>query len=55
MSSAVAHDGWHLGALVLVIIQRPKHYERVLVLCSGVQIPRQLHVQGLLLVAAAGC
>ena len=25
----IAHDGRHLGALALVITQRPTHYERV--------------------------
>jgi hypothetical protein len=39
-SPTVAHDGWHLGALVLVITERPTHYERVLVRCSRVQYPR---------------
>jgi hypothetical protein len=32
-SSAVAHDGCDLGALVLVTIQRATHYEGVRVRC----------------------
>jgi hypothetical protein len=33
-SPAVTHDGWHLGALVLVIMQRATRYESVTVRCS---------------------
>ena len=34
---------------------RATHYEGVLVRCSGVQSPRELHVHRLLLVAIVGC
>ena len=54
-SPAVAHDGWRFGALVLVITQRPTHYEGVPVLCSRVQSPRKLYVRRLLLVVIVGC
>ena len=53
--SAVTHTGWHLGALVLVIIQRPTHYEGVLVRCSQVQSPPELYVRRLLPVVIVGC
>ena len=36
-SSAVSHKGWDLGALVLVIIQRLTHYERVTSVARRVQ------------------
>ena len=36
----VAHDAWHLGALVLVTTQRATHYEGVTVRCSRAQSPR---------------
>jgi hypothetical protein len=38
-SSAVAHDGCDLGALVLVTTQRATYYEGVTVRCSQVQKP----------------
>jgi hypothetical protein len=47
--------GFDLGGLVLVITQRATHYEGVLVRCSRVQSPRQLHVRRLPLVAIIGC
>jgi hypothetical protein len=43
------------NGLVLVVTQRPTHYEGVPVRCSRVQSPRQLHVRRLLLVAIVGC
>jgi hypothetical protein len=54
-SSAVAHDDWRLGALVLIGTEPPAHYERVLVRCFRVQTLCQLQVHGLLLVAAVDC
>jgi hypothetical protein len=36
-SSAAAHIGWQLGALVLATTQRPTHYEGVTVRCSRIQ------------------
>src|SRR5208283_3086442 len=38
-SSAVAHDGWRLGALVLVTTQRPTHYECVTCVARRIQSP----------------
>ena len=51
----LAHDGWHLGALVLVATQRPTHNEGVTVRCSQAQSLRELTVRRLLLVTAVGC
>ena len=36
-AARAARGGGHLGALVLAAIQRPTHYESVLVRCSRVQ------------------
>ena len=33
--AAVAYDGWHFDVLVLVITQRPTHFERVLCVALG--------------------
>jgi hypothetical protein len=43
-----------VGALAFVTIQRPTHYEDVLVRCSRVQSLPKLHVRRLLLVAIVG-
>jgi len=37
-SPAVAYDGWHFGALVLVTTSRATHYERVT--CVARQVPK---------------
>jgi hypothetical protein len=44
----ISHSGWPrpVRAGIGGSFRRPTHYERVLVRCSRVQIPRQLHVHG---------
>jgi hypothetical protein len=54
LQERTAQGGWRLGAQVFVTNQRPTHCEGVLVRCSRVESPRELHVRRLLLVAIAG-